>query len=66
MGVREVWRWEDGLLEIHHLRDNGYEKSSRSELLPNLPIDLFCRYITYYDQYDAVREFRIALRSQSD
>jgi len=66
MGVREVWRWEDGLLGIHHLRDNGYEKSSRSELLPNLPIDLFCRYITYYDQYDAVREFRIALRSQSD
>jgi len=65
MGVQEVWRWEDGVLEIHHLRDNGYEKSSRSELLPNLPIDMFCRYITYYDQYDAVREFRIALRSQS-
>jgi hypothetical protein len=40
-------------------------ESSRSELLPNLPIDMFCRYITYYDQYDAVREFRIALRSQS-
>jgi Uma2 family endonuclease len=61
MGVKEVWFWEDGTLEIYSLRDNGYEKQSGSELLPNLPIALFCRYITYYDQYDAVQEFRQAL-----
>ncbi len=62
MGVKEVWFWEDGTLEIYHLRSHGYEKVKQSELLKNLPIDLFCRYITYYDQYDAVKEFREALR----
>ncbi|NJO42868.1 MAG: Uma2 family endonuclease [Cyanobacteria bacterium CRU_2_1] len=65
MGVTEVWFWEDGMLGIHHLRTSGYEKVSRSELLLDLPIDLFCRYITYHDQYDAVREFRQAIRSKN-
>jgi Uma2 family endonuclease len=63
MGVKEVWFWEDGTLEIHSLRGNGYEKQPSSQLLPNLPIALFCRYITYYDQYDAVQEFRQALNA---
>ncbi|UBF30524.1 Uma2 family endonuclease (plasmid) [Kovacikia minuta CCNUW1] len=62
MGVTEVWFWEDGVLQINHLRETGYELVSRSELLPGLPLDLFRRYITYHDQYDAVREFRQALR----
>lgn len=63
MGVSEVWRWEDGLLEIYHLSNLGYEKRDQSQLLPSFPIDLFCRYITYHDQYDAVQEFRQVLRS---
>jgi Uma2 family endonuclease len=62
MGVPEVWFWEDGTLEIYCLRNKGYEKQQHSELLANLPIDVFCRYITHYDQYDAVREFRQAIQ----
>lgn len=62
MGVTEVWFWEDGVLQINHLRSAGYEVLNHSELLPWLPIELFLYYITYYDQYDAVREFRQALR----
>lgn len=62
MGVNEVWFWEDGILQINHLREAGYEQTDRSELLPGLPLDLFRRYITYHDQYDAVREFRQTLR----
>ncbi len=65
MGVTEVWFWEDGILEINRLRGNGYEKLDGSELLPDLPLELFCGYITYHDQYDAVREFRQAIRFQS-
>ncbi|NJR62672.1 MAG: Uma2 family endonuclease [Cyanobacteria bacterium CRU_2_1] len=65
MGVVEVWFWEDGVLAIHRLRENGYEKLTSSELLPDLPLALFCRYITYHDQYDAVREFRQVLRQQN-
>ncbi len=65
MGVTEVWFWEDGLLTLHHLRTNGYEKVNKSELLPDLPLDIFTRYITYYDQYDAVNEFIMAIQQQS-
>jgi Uma2 family endonuclease len=63
MGVQEVWFWEDGTLEIYHLGNNGYEKLQNSQLLPQLPMNIFCRYITYHDQYDAVREFRQALNA---
>lgn len=62
MGVKEVWFWEDGVLEIYSLSSNGYEKVKQSQLLKDLPLELFCRYITYHDQFDAVREFRYALR----
>ena len=65
MGVTEVWFWEDGVLQLHHRRAEGYERLNHSELLPGLPIDLLRRYITYHDQYDAVREFRQALCQRS-
>jgi Uma2 family endonuclease len=65
MGVSEVWFWEDGLLTIHHLRTNGYEPIKQSELLPDLPLDILTRYITYYDQFDAVNEFISAIQGQS-
>ncbi|MBD2091838.1 Uma2 family endonuclease [Microcoleus sp. FACHB-1515] len=62
MSVTEVWFWEDGVLDIYHLRSNGYEKVSNTELVQNFPIDLFTRYITYHDQYDAVNEFLAAIQ----
>jgi len=63
MGVKEVWVWENGMLAIHALRDRAYEQLKSSELLPGLPIDLLCRYIVYYDQYEAVQEFRRAIQA---
>ncbi|MDY6782810.1 MAG: hypothetical protein SW833_09740 [Cyanobacteriota bacterium] len=44
------------------MRDNRYERINRSELLPDLDIELLSRYITYHDQYDAVEEFTQILR----
>jgi Uma2 family endonuclease len=64
MGVPEVWFWEDGTLMIYALQQGAYQKVNISTLLPGLPLNLFCRYITYHDQYEGVREFRQALRSQ--
>ena len=66
LGVKEVWFWEDGVLTIHHLGKTDYTQIARSQLLENLPFDLFCRYITYHDEYDAVVEFREALKNQGD
>ncbi|MEG3900117.1 MULTISPECIES: Uma2 family endonuclease [unclassified Microcoleus] len=61
LGIPEVWFWEDGVLSIYYLREE-YEKVDRSELLPELDIALLVRYVTYFDQYDAVTEFIKALR----
>jgi hypothetical protein len=55
--VREVWFWEDGVMAIYQLQDDGYVKIPTSGLLPQLPIETFLRYVTYHDQYDAVTEF---------
>ena len=61
LGIPEVWFWEDGVLSIYYLREE-YEQVDRSELLPELDIALLVRYVTYFDQYDAVTEFIKALR----
>lgn len=61
LGIPEVWFWEDGVLSIYCLREE-YEQVDRSELLPELDIALLVRYITYFDQYDAVTEFIKDLR----
>ncbi|MEG3989211.1 Uma2 family endonuclease [Microcoleus sp. S28C3] len=63
LGIPEVWFWEDGVLSIYYLREE-YEQVARSELLPELDIALLVRYITYFDQYDAVTEFIKSLREE--
>ncbi|MEL6939895.1 MAG: Uma2 family endonuclease [Cyanobacteria bacterium J06598_1] len=35
LGSHEVWIWEDGVLEVHHLKDGEYQKLERS-LIPAL------------------------------
>ncbi|NJK69207.1 MAG: Uma2 family endonuclease [Microcoleus sp. SU_5_3] len=62
LGIPEVWFWEDGVLSIYYLRDE-YEKVDRSELLPELDVALLVKYVTYFDQYDAVTEFIQALKA---
>lgn len=46
---------------IHNLTWEQFEELDRS-LEDFAAINLFCRYITYHDQYDAVKEFRQAIR----
>jgi Uma2 family endonuclease len=58
LGVPEVWFWEDGLFTLHHLRESGYERIYRSEVLPSLDIDLLARCLLMTSRVEAVREFR--------
>ena len=58
LGVREVWFWEDGLLALYHLRDSGYERVDRFEILPELDIDLLTRCLLMADTVEAGWEFR--------
>lgn len=61
LDVPEVWLWKNNQLSIYHLRSQGYEQISKSELLPELDLALFVKYLNYPDQYDAIIEFRNAI-----
>lgn len=65
LGVPEVWFWEDGVLTLHHLRENGYEQIERSELpgLDQLDINLLrrCILMAETDFAEAVQVFQEAV-----
>lgn len=64
--IPEVWFWEDGLLEVYHLRGEGdalhYEKVSSSEEVKGIDLDLLLRCINMVNHVDAVKTFRQALQ----
>ncbi|NEO91476.1 MAG: Uma2 family endonuclease [Moorea sp. SIO3G5] len=61
LGVPEVWFWEDGVFALYHLRSDGYEKISQSEVLPDLDIDLLYRCLMMASKVEAIRYFRQAI-----
>lgn len=65
LGVREVWFYERGELRFFALRreadDDVYREMARSELLPELPIELLLTCMKEPDQTSAVRALRAAL-----
>lgn len=61
-GVREVWIWCDGRIDVHALRGDGYERIAASEILPELDLVTVATLATRGDQTGAVREFRRSLR----
>jgi len=62
LGVPEVWFWEDGLLTLHRLGENGYTRVYRSQIpeLERLDIELLSRCVLLgeTDWLGAVRTFR--------
>jgi len=63
LGVREVWVWErERGIGVHVLRGDSYEEVARSEVLPELDLELLAQYILEPSQSKAVRAFRAALR----
>jgi Uma2 family endonuclease len=63
LGIREVWFWRDGRLEVHLLREGRYETSERSGAFPHLDVALLVSFLDRPTALQAVRAFRDALRS---
>ena len=67
--VPEVWFWEDGLFQIYHLGDRGYELVTSSEIpeLKFLDIELLtrCVLIAQTSRLNAVTEFRQGIKTRS-
>ncbi len=66
LGVTEVWLWERGQFFLYYLRGDKYEPLSRSKLLPELDISLLTDCVRPSEQFDAVMDFRDALRNPNN
>ncbi|MEQ9236192.1 Uma2 family endonuclease [Coleofasciculus sp. E2-BRE-01] len=58
LGVPDVWFWEDGVLRMYQLQESGYERITRSRVLPNLDINLLSRCLMMASKVEATREFK--------
>jgi Uma2 family endonuclease len=55
--ISEVWFWQNNQLSLYHLRESGYVQISRSELLPDLEVDLLLKCLQIRDILQARLEF---------
>lgn len=60
--IPEVWFWENGVLRLYSLGDDGYIEVDRSFVLPDLDIVLLARCINIENHLQAMREFRQAIQ----
>lgn len=58
LGVKEVWFWEDGVIEIHYLEGDDYKRISRSRFLPDLNTEHLAMCAAIVSRPEAVRQFR--------
>jgi Uma2 family endonuclease len=61
LGIREVWIWRQGQIEVHVLRGKQYQRQDRSQVLPRLDLAQLVRYLDEPTAYDAILAFRRAL-----
>jgi Uma2 family endonuclease len=63
LGVRELWEWREGRIDVLVLDGDGYRLFSRSSVLPDLDLAALARFVELEDQTQAVRAFRQSLRA---
>lgn len=62
LGVRELWEWRKGRIEVLSLQGGEYVPAARSELLPDLDVALLATFVETDDQTRSVRAFREKIR----
>ena len=63
LGVREVWYWEDGRIEVHVLRGTRYERAARSEALAGIDLKQLASFLDRPTASRAIRDYVAALRA---
>jgi len=61
LGIPEVWFWEDGLFKLYCLQESGYKQIERSEVLPDLDINLLSRCVIMASKLEALKAFQQAI-----
>jgi Uma2 family endonuclease len=63
LGVREVWYWEDGRIQIYLRRGETFEPAAASNALPGIDPDQLASFLDRPTASRAIRDYRAALRS---
>ncbi|WP_414542145.1 Uma2 family endonuclease [Nostoc sp. CCY0012] len=65
LGVPEVWFWRNNQFFLYYLRGNKYEQITKSELLPDLDLELLASLIMSGEKpKDLISKFRESFNSQ--
>lgn len=64
LGVPEVWTWRKGTLHVHVLRDGAFVAVPRSEVFPDLDLQLIVSLLDHPTLYDAQQALLQALRGE--
>jgi len=64
LGVREVWYWRKGRIEVHALRGERYEPIPASEVLPGIDHAELTSFVDRPTTSQAIRDYRDALRAR--
>ncbi|MEA5507011.1 Uma2 family endonuclease [Halotia wernerae UHCC 0503] len=63
LGVPEVWFWQNNQFSLYYLRGNKYEQITKSELLPDLDLNLLVSLMISGDKpKDLILTFRESIR----
>ena len=63
LGVREVWYWEDGRIEVHVRRGTRDERAARSEALAGIDLKQLASFLDRPTASRAIRDYVAALRA---
>lgn len=64
LGVREVWYWEDGRIQVHALRGTRYAPVAHSEALPGIDLEQLATFLDRPTASRAILDYRAALRGE--
>lgn len=64
LGVREVWIWRSGSIEVFVLRESAYAPLPNSEVLPGIDLPLLLQFVDIRPMTRAVTDYRTALRER--
>jgi Uma2 family endonuclease len=60
--ISEVWLWEKEQLQVYYLGADGYELVERSQLLPDLDLDLLVSCVQMPSRLEAMKTFMAAVK----
>ena len=64
LGVREVWYWEKGRIQIYLRRRAPFEAVAASQALPGIDLDQLTSFLDRPTASQAIRDYGAALRAQ--